>query len=129
VRSRHRRRSRRVRFGRNLAAVSLALAGLVLAAAFVGLTVQGNAIAREIAGYRSDFVADQAAHDALVAQIANQKTADYVQQKARDYGYIGANESLITVKRDGQASAVSARTTGEGPSRIARWFAYFFGSR
>ena len=82
------RRSRRVRFGRSLAAVSLALAGLVLAAAFVGLTVQGNAIAREIAGYRTDIVADQAQHDALAAQIADQKTADYVRQKARDYGYI-----------------------------------------
>jgi cell division protein FtsB len=129
VSSRQRRRSRRVRFGRNLAAVSLALAGLVLAAAFVGLTVQGNAIAREIAGYRSDLVADQAQHDALVAQIANQKTADYVQQKARDYGYIGANESLITVQHDGQASDTVARTVSAAPSRIARWFAYFFGAR
>ena len=129
VSSRHRRRSRRVRFGRNLAAVSLALAGLVLAAAFVGLTVQGNAIAREIAGYRSDLVTDQTEHDALTAQIANQKTADYVRDKARDYGYIGANESLITVQRDGQTSDALARTVSEGPSRIARWFAFFFGSR
>ena len=105
------------------------MAGLVLAAAFVGLTVQGNAIAREIAGYRSDLVADQAQHDALVAQIANQKTADYVQQKARDYGYIGANESLITVQHDGQASDTLTRTVSAAPSRIARWFAYFFGTR
>ena len=109
--------------------MSLALAGLVLAAAFVGLTIQSNAIARETAGYRSDLVGDQAAHDALLTQIANQKTSDYVQQKARDYGYIGANESLITVKRDGQPSGASARTVSEGPSRIARWFAFFFGSR
>jgi len=109
--------------------VSLALAGLVLAAVFVGLTVQSNAIARESAGYRSDIVADQAAHDALVAQIANQKTSDYVQQKARDYGYIGPNESLISVQRDGQASNASSRTVNEGPSRIARWFAFFFGLR
>lgn len=109
--------------------MSLALAGLVLAAAFVGLTIQSNAIARETAGYRGDLVADQAAHDALLTQIANQKTSDYVQQKARDYGYIGANESLITVKRDGQASAASARIASEGPSRLTRWFAFFFGSR
>jgi cell division protein FtsB len=107
----------------------LALTGLVLAAAFVGLTVQGNAIAREIAGYHSDIAADQAQYDGLAAQIANQKTADYVQQKARDYGYIGANESLITVQRDEQASDALARTVNEGPSRIARWFSFFFGSR
>jgi len=129
VRSRHRRRSPRVRFGRSLAAVSLALAGLVLAAAFVGLTVQGNAIAREIAGYHSDIAADQARYNGLTAQIANQKTADYVQQKARDYGYIAPNESIIAVQRDGQATDALARTVREGPSRIARWFAFFFGSR
>ena len=129
MRSRHRRRSPRVRFGRSLAAVSLALAGLVLAAAFVGLTVQGNAIAREIAGYHSDIVADQAQYNGLTAQIANQKTADYVQQKARDYGYIAPNESIIAVQRDGQATDPLARTVRDGPSRIARWFAFFFGSR
>jgi cell division protein FtsB len=112
-----------------LAAVSLALAGLVLAAAFVGLTVQGNALAREIAGYRSDIVADQAQHDGLAAQIANQKTADYVREKARDYGYIAPNESIIALQRDGQASDALARVVSEGPSRIARWFAFFFGAR
>jgi len=107
----------------------LALTGLVLAAAFVGLTVQGNAIAREIAGYHSDIAAEQAEYAGLSAQIANQKTADYVQQKARDYGYIGANESLLSVQRDGQASDALARGVSEGPSRIVRWFTFFFGSR
>ncbi len=107
----------------------LALAGLVLAAAFVGLTVQGNAIGREIAGYQSDLAADQAQHEALAAQIANQNTADYVKQKARDYGYIAPNESILAVQRDGQASDALARTVSQGPSRIARWFAFFFGSR
>ena len=124
-----RRRSSRVRFGRSVAAVSLALAGLVLAAAFVGLTIQGNAIGREIAGYHSDLAADQAQYESLAAQIANQKTADYVQQKARDYGYIAPNESIIAVQRDEQASDALARTVSQGPSRIARWFTYFFGSR
>ena len=95
----------------------------------MGLTVQGNAIAREIAGYHNDLVADQAQYNALTAQIANQKTADYVQQKARDYGYIAPNESIIAVQRDGQASDALARTVREGPSRIARWFSFFFGSR
>jgi cell division protein FtsB len=129
VSSRHRRRSPRVRFGRNVAAVSLALTGLVLAAAFVGLTVQGNAIAREIAGYRGDVAADQAEHDALATEIANKKTADYVQEKARDFGYIAPNEALISVQRNGQASDALARTVREGPTRIARWLTFFFGAR
>jgi cell division protein FtsB len=105
------------------------LAGLVLAVAFVGLTVQGNAIAREIAGYHNDLTADQAQYDALTAQIADQKTADYVRQKARDYGYIAPNESIIAVQRDGQASDALVRAVSEGPSRIARWFTFFFGPR
>ena len=126
--SRH-RRSSRVRFGRSVVAVSLALAGLVLAAAFVGLTVQGNAIAREIAAYKNDVASERAQQDAWTAQIANQKTADYVQQKARDYGYIGPNESIIAVQRDGQASDASTATQRGGPARIARWFAFFFGAR
>jgi len=112
-----------------LTAVSLALAGLVLAAAFVGLTVQGNALAREIAGYKADIVADQAQHDGLAAQIANQKTADYVREKARDYGYIAPGESIIAVQRDGQASDALARAVAEGPSRVARWLSFFFGAR
>jgi hypothetical protein len=107
----------------------LALTGLVLAAAFVGITVQGNAIAREIASIHSDIAAEQAEYQGLSAQIANQKTADYVQEKARDYGYIGANESMLSVQRDGQASDALARTVSEGPSRIMRWLSFFFGSR
>jgi septum formation initiator len=95
----------------------------------VGLTVQGNAIGREIAGYHNDLAADQAEHEALAAQIANQKTADYVKEKARDYGYIAPNEAILAVQRDGQTSDALARTVNEGPSRIARWFAFFFGSR
>ena len=95
----------------------------------MGLTVQGNAIGREIAGYHNDLAADQAEHEALAAQIANQKTADYVKEKARDYGYIAPNESILAVQRDGQPSDALARTVSEGPSRIARWFAFFFGSR
>ena len=95
----------------------------------MGLTVQGNAIGREIAGYHSDLAADQAEHEALAAQIANQNTADYVREKARDYGYIAPNESIIAVQRDTQASDALARTVSEGPSKVARWFAYFFGSR
>jgi len=129
VTTRQRRRSPRVRFGRSVAAVALAFSGLVLAAAFVGLTVQGNAIGREIAGYHNDLAADQAQYEALVAQIADQNTPDYVKQKARDYGYLAPNESIIAVQRDGQATDALGRTLSEGPSRMARWFAFFFGSR
>jgi len=107
----------------------LSLAGLVLAAAFVGITVQANAIAREIAGYHADITAAQAEQAARTAHIADQQTPDYVREKARDYGYIGVNESLIAVERNGQTTGPSSEAVSSSVSRITRWVAFFFGTR
>ena len=101
----------------------------MLAAAFVSITVQANAIAREIAGYHADIAAAQAERAARTAHIAEQQTPDYVREKARDYGYIGANESLIAVERSGQTSGLSAQAVSSSVSRIARWVTFFFGTR
>jgi cell division protein FtsB len=129
ARAGHRRDRRGPRTGRWLAALALSLGGLVLAAAFVGITVQGNAIAREIAGYHADISAAQAEQAARRAHIGEQQTPDYVREKARDYGYIGPNESLIAVERSGQTSDPSMRAAPASFSRIARWITFFFGSR
>lgn len=102
---------------------------MVLAAAFVGITVQANALEREKTGYQADIAAAQDRFAALSAQIELQNSADYVTQRARDFGYIGPNESLISVQRDGQASDALSRAVSEGPSRIARWIGFFFGPR
>jgi cell division protein FtsB len=107
----------------------LSLAGLVLAAAFVGITVQANAVDREIAGYHADIAAAQAEQAARTAHIAEQQTPDYVREKARDYGYIGANESLIAVERNGQTTGPSTQAAPVSFSRITRWITFFFGSR
>jgi cell division protein FtsB len=125
----HRRDRRGQRAGRSLAALALSLAGLVLAAAFVGITVQANAIAREIAGYHADIAAAQAEQAARIAHIAEQQTPDYVREKARDYGYIGANESLIAVEKNGQTSDPSSQVVPASFSRIGRWITFFFGTR
>jgi hypothetical protein len=101
----------------------------VLAAAFVGLTVQGNAIAREIAGYHADIATAQAEQAARTAHIAEQQTPDYVREKARDYGYIGPNESLIAVERNGLASGPPSQAAPASFARIARWAEFFFGTR
>lgn len=100
----------------------------MLAAAFVGITVQANAIAREIAGYHADITAAQVEQAARTAHIADQQTADYVREKARDYGYVGANESLIAVEKNGQASDPSSQVVPASFSRIGRWITFFFGT-
>jgi cell division protein FtsB len=128
---RHRahRAGRRTRRWRSLVALALGLSGLVLAAAFVGITVQANALAREITGLHADIAAAQADRAALAARITQQHSDEYVVQKARDYGYIGANESLYAVQRNEQGSAGSASSVNAGPSRFERWIAFFFGRR
>jgi cell division protein FtsB len=132
MRAVHRHRAhrprRRARRWRSLIALALGLSGLVLAAAFVGITVQANALAREITGLHADIAAAQADRAALDARIADQHTDDYVVQKARDYGYIGANESLYAVQRNEQGGGQSSAAV-TGPSRIERWIAFFFGRR
>ena len=128
ARSGHRRRPSRVRFGRSLAAVALCLAGLVLAAAFLGITVQANALAREKATLQSEIASTLSDQSALKQRIERQKTDDYVTQTARILGLIGPNESLFAVQRDGQPSDPSVRVPA-GPSRLAKWIGFFFGSR
>lgn len=125
----HRRRSRRARFGRTVIAAALCASGLVLAAAFVGISVQANALDREKAALQADIDAAQARHAMLSEQIERQMTPDYVREKARDFGYIGPDEDLIAIERNEQAGEAIVRGVNEGSARLGRWIAFFFGSR
>jgi cell division protein FtsB len=126
----HRRRPRGwLRAARQVVAVGLLCGGLVLAAAFVGITAQGNALAHEIASLRGDIAAEQGRGAQLEATIQEQRTADYVRQQARDYGIVGPNEALVQVQRDGQAGAPSTVVAPTGTTRVQRWITYFFGVR
>lgn len=125
----HRRRSRRASFGRTVVAAALCASGLVLAAAFVGISVQANALEREKASLHAEIDAEQARRAALSEQIERQMTPDYVREKARDFGYIGPNEDLIAIERNEQPSDAIVRGVNEGSARLSRWIAFFFGSR
>src|SRR5438067_12028899 len=92
ARSGHSRRPSRVRFGRSLAAVALCLAGLVLAAAFLGITVQANALAREKATLQSEIAATLRDQAALEQRIEREKPDDYVTQTARNLGRLAPHE-------------------------------------
>ena len=129
ARTAHRRRSARVRIGRSVVAVALCLAGMVLAAAVLGITVQANALAREKATLQAEIASTLSDQSALKEHIATQKTDDYVTQVARNLGLIGQNETLFGVQRDSQSSAPSARGGARTPSHLENWIAFFFGAR
>jgi len=107
-----------------LAAALLGL-GLLLAAAFVAIAVQGNAVAREAAALRAEIAALQLKQAALQAMVAERATDDYVVDRARDLGYVRRGEALIAVQPDGVRSAVRSPEVG-APGRLARWLALFF---
>jgi len=113
--------------GRPSLAMLLLIAGLLLASAFVAIEIQRNALARQAAGLHRDIAAQQAAFADLSAQVATQKTDDYVMNRARDYGYVLPGEALIGVEHE--ASAPVAVVGGTGPSRVQKWIALFFGAR
>ena len=129
ARAARKRRGPRIRVGRAFVAVALATAGLVLSAAFVGITVQYNALARDIAGYRVDIATALADQAGLKQRIIDQQTSDYVIDRARDLGYVRPNESLFGVEKSGQGSGPSSASARAVTSRIERWIAFFFGAR
>ena len=102
--------------------------GLVLAAAFAGVTIQENALAREIGTLSGQITSEQARNASLQASAAEKKSSDYVIDKAKELGFVWPWEALIAVQRDADARA-HATTPGERPSRIARWIALFVGPR
>ena len=107
--------------------MGLLIAGLLLAAAFVAIAAQRNAMARETAALQADIVAEQARHAQLAAGLAEKSSDSYVVDKARDYGYVRPGEALIGVKQEPRAPAVV--TPVAAPSRAEKWFALFFGAR
>jgi hypothetical protein len=113
--------------GRPSLAMLLLIAGLLLASAFVAIEIQRNALARQSSALLGDIAAAEATHAQLAADVATKKTDDYVMNKARDYGYVLPGEALIGVQRD--PAAPVAAVNAQGPTRVQKWIALFFGAR
>jgi len=113
--------------GRPSLAMLLLAAGLLLAGAFVAIEIQRNALGRQADAYRADIAAAEAQHAQLAADVATKQTDDYVTNKAHDYGYVLPGQALIGVQQDATAPVVAVSV--QGPSRVQKWIALFFGSR
>lgn len=123
-----RRRATRSRGGRGLAAAGVLVVGLALAFAFAGVTVQENALARDITTLHRQIAAEQTKQADLQASAAQKQTADYVVEKAKDFGFVWPWETLIAVQRDAEARANAVPADQRQP-RVVRWVALFVGTR
>ena len=124
--SHHKRRRQRPSL-RPLVAIGLLLGGLVLASAFAGVTIQENALAREISALNAQISVEQGKQASLERSAAEKKTSDYVVDKAKDLGFVWPWEALIAVQREADARAQLPESV-RAP-RIARWIALFVGTR
>jgi len=99
--------------------------GFALSWAFAGVTIQANALARDIDANRSAIAAEQARRSQLEASLAEKKGADYIIEKGKQLGWVWPWEALIAVQRD--PSARDQTPQAERPSRLMRWIALFIG--
>ena len=103
------------------------MVGLALSWSFATVTIQENALAREIDATRSSIAAEQTRNAQLQATLAEKKGTDYIIEKAKQLGWVWPWEALIAVQRD--TSARTTATQAERPSRLMRWIAVFIGQR
>lgn len=112
------------RYLRQTVAVGVLGACLLVAAAFVGVAVQGNAVARDASSVQSEITALESSLARKQAQIAERQTDQYLVDKARDLGFVRPGEALVAVQRDGPR-AVAAAVAAQ-PGRLAKWWGLFF---
>ncbi len=120
-----RRRSRRSL--RPLVAACALLGGLVLAFAFAGVTIQENALAREIRALDAQIALEQGKQASLQQSAAEKKTTSYLIDKSKDLGFVWPWEALIAVQRE--ADARGQTPASERAPRVVRWIALFVGTR
>ena len=92
------------------------------------MTIQENALARDIEATSASIASEQARNAQLLASLAEKRGTDYVIEKAKQLGWVWPWEALIAVERDASART-QATSQSERPSRLMRWIAVFIGPR
>lgn len=112
------------RFVRQTVAVAVLAACLLVAAAFVAVAVQGNAVARDASTIQSEIAALEGDLVRKRAMIAERQTDQYLVDKARDLGFVRPGEALVAVERGGARAIEDA--VAAAPGRLAKWWSVFF---
>lgn len=104
--------------------LALFLLAALVGWSFLRVSVQDSALAREVLATRTDIGMLEAQQAALKADVATRRTDAYLEQKARELGYVRPGEGLASV-RDARPEP-SAATPASAPSRLERWLALLF---
>lgn len=121
-----RRRTRRASVPRRLLHLALFLLAVLVGSSFVRITLQDHALAREAAGVRAEIAIFEVQQAALRAEVALRQTDGYVEQKARELGYVKPGEGLAAVRDAPRASPNAGKTPTTTSTRFQRWLALFF---
>ncbi len=122
--SRRRTRRRSVRT-RRLLFLALFVGAALVGANFVRVIAQEQALARERVAVLGDIAMLEVQNTVLGQEIERRKTPGYIEQKARELGYVRPGEGLATLRGPIPAPSRSA-SQASADSRLARWLRFFF---
>ena len=122
----HARRRRSTDRSRVLAAAGVFAVGIALSWSFATVTIQEDALARDIDATKASIASEQARNAQLQASLAEKKGTDYVIEKAKQLGWVWPWEALIAVQRNPSSRDANAAQV-ERPSRLMRWITVFIG--
>ncbi len=123
--SRRRTRARRLPT-RRLVYLALFLLAALVGSSFVRVTLLDKALALESAGVRAELAGLEAQRTVLETQVAVHASDAFVQQKARELGYVKPGEGLASVRDAPAVRETRVATSTNAPSRLERWLALFF---
>lgn len=123
--SRRRTRARRLPT-RRLVYLAIFLLAALVGSSFVRVTLQDNALARETASVRAEIAVLEAQQAGLRALLAMHRTEAYVEQQARELGYVKPGEGLASMRDANPAQPTRSVATQRAASRIERWLSLFF---
>lgn len=114
-------------FRRRLVSLALFCGAALVGSNFVRITLQDDQLARELSAVRAEIAMLEAERATWQAQIALRQTEAYIEEKARELGYVRRGEALVVVN---DATPSSRPTTAPRDdsigARLARWYALFF---
>lgn len=120
-----RRTRRRLLRTRRLVFLAVFVIAALVGANFVRVVAQEQALAREKVTVLANIAMLEVQNAVLQREIERRKTTEYIEQKARELGYVKLGEGLATLRGGVPAPEQTTNTARDSDSRLARWLRFF----